>query len=106
MDPAGVPTVCFIRNMKYDVTSNGQHRDLCGCEATTRTVIETGIGNSHRNYDSRRVLVTNVHIRQFDVSRRQPEPPTTTADHKGVTSGSDQVIGYNKCRPRSSASLD
>jgi hypothetical protein len=25
MDPAGVPTVCFIRNMKYDVTSNGQH---------------------------------------------------------------------------------
>jgi hypothetical protein len=24
MDLAGVPTVCFIRNMKYDVTSNGQ----------------------------------------------------------------------------------
>jgi hypothetical protein len=81
MDPAGVPTVCFIRNMKYDVTSNGQHRDLCGCEATTRTVIETGIDDSHRNYDSRRVLVTNVHIRQFDASWRQPEPPTTTDDH-------------------------
>eukprot|EP01047_Picozoa_sp_COSAG01_P070056 COSAG01_NODE_10521_length_2144_cov_4.710513_4_plen_65_part_00 len=24
MDPTGVPTVCFIGNIKYDVTINGQ----------------------------------------------------------------------------------